>query len=125
MFAFDEMRLVTFEVDSQWCVCLSVYTFTQKLKELEFSNFQGWFGIYMARTLLFLDIVGPTVPGPPIQALLLYVNISKSKDLITMKLGMGVLLGGLVKLPDLEKVWVPASAFNLSAFEAISQNLST
>ena len=78
----------------------------------------------MARTLLFLDIVGPTVPGPPIQNLLLYVNISKSKDPITMKLGMRVLLGGLVKLPDLEKLWVPASgAYSLSAFEAISQKL--
>ena len=90
-------------------MCLSfrpfVYTFTQKLKELEFSNFQGWFATYMARTLLFLDIVGPTVPEPPIQALLLYVNISKSKDPITMKFCMGVLLSGLVKLPDLEKAW--------------------
>ena len=78
----------------------------------------------MARTLLFLDIVGPTVPGPPIQALFLYVNISESKDPITMKFGIGVLLGDLVKFPDLEKVWVPASgAYNLSAFEAISKKL--
>ena len=69
-------------------------------------------------------MVGPTVPGPPIQALFLYVNISKSKDPITMNLGMRALLGGLVKLPDLEKVWVPASgACNSSAFEAISQKL--
>ena len=41
-----------------------------------------------------------------------------------MKFGMGLLLGGLVKFPDLEKVWVLASeAYNLSAFEAISQTL--
>ena len=78
----------------------------------------------MARTLLFLDNMGLAVRGPPIHALFLYVNISESKDPITMKLGMGVFMGDLVKLPDLKKVWVPASGvYNLSAFEAISQKL--
>ena len=68
--------------------------------------------------------MGPAVRGPPIQALFLYVNISESKDPIVMKFGIEVLKGDLVKLPDLEKVWVPASgAYNLSAFEAISQKL--
>ena len=47
--------------------------------------------------------MGPAVRGP-IQALFLFVPISKSKDPIVMKFGMGVLMGGLVKLSDLEKI---------------------
>ena len=66
----------------------------------------------------------PSGSGPTIEALFLKVNISESKDRMMMKFGMGVLLGGLVKLPGLEKIWVPTSgAYNLSAFKAVSQKL--